>query len=302
MGRRAVNVTLLAIAFAVWYFWPFLQYFAAKAQFDDSQFEKSISSFSKAIESKKLEGNLLHRAYFGRAEARIFLASYTRADDKDVLLALEDYSQAIALNSQIPIYFRSRGTAYSMLGAYDEAFADFETLRLLEGDFPMWSLVRKGGLLKRLGQYEEAHLAFQTVLGIWNEPLMPPYYHMALTYKEQGEHQLLVKAIDEGMKAQSDYGSAYKERACAKAKLGRFDEAVIDYEQGIKLDAKWSYDAGYPSFEHNTNVETKEFEYLKLLATGAVSPNQETIQKLCKQDWWHLYFDQKREKSHLLDQ
>ena len=215
MGRNAINAVILALLVG-WYIWPSMQYLAANTQLTDYRYREAITNYNKAINSNRLFDMWLHRAYFGRAEAHLGFAIQTRSGDRDIILALDDYSKAVNLNSDTPIYFRNRGTAYTLVGAYDEAFADFETLQILEGDLPMWSLVRKGGLLRQLGRYEEAHQAFQTVLDIWDRPLMPPYYHMALTYKEQGQHHLVIKAIDEGMKAQSNYGIAFKERAVPK--------------------------------------------------------------------------------------
>ncbi len=302
--RRNLWLLLIALIwFGGWWFWPHFNYYLGNYKRNNYQYEEAIKAYTSAINANRLDEAKLANAYFGRAEAKHDLAYATNAGDEALFDALQDYAAAIGLNPEEPFYYRQRGTVYAYLGAYPEAFADFERMRPFEYDKPVWSLVRKGGLQKRLGDYEGALKSLQTVIDIWRpEPLMPPNYHMALTYSRMGEFELAISALDEGMKAQPDYGSAYRVRGCAKAKLGRFQEGLDDFQRGYDIIIEYYDESGplYPSGEHNIRNLKDTLQFLKDLSSGRAEPNADRLRELCNGNWWSMYFDKARDRSPLL--
>lgn len=299
MGRNLIFIVIIGALLTAWNFWPDLDIYTGAAWLKEGDYQRAIDAFTRAIESERLADDQLAEAYAGRAEARSALAYATRAGDAAWIEALEDFTAAIKLKPKDPYLYRGRGSVHTYLGAYPEAFADFAAMRPLEGDKPMWSLVRKGGLQRMLGDYEGALESFRAVINAWKPvPLMPPNYHMALTYMKQGRYQLAIDAIDEGMRAQTDYGSAFQFRGCAKANLGRFPEALKDLQHGVDLNRNFRTDRpSYPSTEHNERADREDLKLLQDIVAGRIKPDADRIKRLCFRNWWSLYFDKKRKRS-----
>jgi tetratricopeptide (TPR) repeat protein len=305
MQRNLIFLIIAAAWLCWWWFSPHINFYAANYRYNNYGYDDAINAYSSAIKSNRLQGEMLGKSYFGRAQAKLDLSYSTHAPDEKLYDALQDYDKAIQLIPDNPYYYRERGTVFSYLGAYDEAFKDFETLDKLEGGKRLWSLVRKGGLEKRLGEHDRAIVTLQEAIEIWEPaPVMPPNYHLALTYLELQQYENVIKAIDEGEKAQNDYGSAYQIRACAKANLGLYESALADYEKGVSLNRSFRGETkvSYPSSEHNARIEKEELEYFRSLAKETEEPVAERLKQLCFQNWWQLYYDKKRERSDLLDQ
>lgn len=207
------------------------------------------------------------------------------------------------LISDNPYYYRERGSAFSYLGAYEEAFGDFDKVSAFEGNPPLWSLVRKGGLEKRLGNYNQAISTLNAAIDAWKPAsVMPPNYHLALTYLELGEFGEAIEAINEGELAQADYGAAYQIRGCAYANLGQYEAAFADYKKGVDLNRSYrtNSDIIYPAQVHNNRIEQDELSYIKSLADNLVQPTSDKLESLCFQSWWQLHYDNKRERSSYL--
>ncbi len=302
MQRILVIITCVLIII-LWWYWPYINFYAGNYYYNNYRSMKAIDAFTQAINSNRLHEEFLGKSYFGRGQSKIDLAYVTKAKDEVIFEALQDYNKAISIIPDNPFYYRERGAAYSYLGGYEEAFQDFEKIREYENGKPMWSLVRKGGLEKRLGNYEEAISNLKEVIDAWSPiPLMPPNYHLALTYLELEQYEDAIGAINEGEKAQTDYGSAYQIRACAEANLGHFDLALSDYEKAVAINKATISETyvDYPSYQHNKKIETEELAYLKSLAQNPSQADNELLKKMCFQNWWQLYFDNKRERSRLL--
>ncbi|GEM_PF-6018039 len=288
---------------AVWWYWPHINFFIGNYKYNNYYYTDAIEAYSKSIRAKHVSDTLLGKSYFSRAKSKLNLAFATRGSDEDIYDALQDYNTAINLIPNNPYYYRERGTALSYLGAYEEAFDDFELVGELEGEPPLWSLVRKGGLQKRLGNYDQAIAIFEEVIAAWAPTsVMPPNYHLTLTYMELNEYEKALAAITEGLNAQTDYGPAYQIKGCIEANLGLFKEALTDYEKGVLLKQSFRDETSltYPSWAHDEKIEQKETDYLRALAQGTEKANAGQLKQLCSQSWWRLHFDKKRNRSRLL--
>lgn len=303
MNVRLISIVIAIIISVVWWYWPQLSFYAGNYRYNNYQYTDAIKHYTNAIHSNRLNSTMLGKSHFGRAQSVLNLAFATRSGDAEIYSALQDYNKAIELISDNPYYYRERGTAYSYLGAYEEAFNDFDTISEYEGSLPLWSLVRKGGLEKRLGNYNQAILTLNAAIDAWQpEPVMPPNYHLALTYLELGQFGKAIEAINEGEKAQTDYGSAYQIRGCAYANLGQYEAAFADYKKGVDLNQSYRIqsDIIYPVQEHNSRVEQEELNYIQSLSDKLVQPSSDKLEKLCFQSWWQLHYDNKRERSSYL--
>lgn len=301
--RNLVLLIAAIIFFAGWYFSPTGFYYFGNYRFNQWRYEDAIATYSRAIDSNRLRDALVGKAYFGRGQAKYYLAYATLAGDAMLVSALVDLSKAIEENPAELYYLRERGGVYANLGAYEEAFADFERMYRLEIAQPFWSLVRRAGLLKRLGQYEEAlDVLDELLVARGYQPAMPIFYHMGLIYVKMQDYEQAVAAFDKGIPAQPDYGWAFIKRSCAKAKLGKYDEALEDYLKGRQLvdEAIDDDKPVYPSDKHNERVQAEEIEILQKIQSGVIDDPASAVSDLCENYWWNLHIDVKRERSELL--
>lgn len=305
MVRKASMAALGLSAVAFFFAWPYILVRLADDYGLNRRYEKSIEAYTSAIRTGRLDWETLASAYAGRAEDRLHLAQALGEEDSAFMIALEDYSEAIRLNPDGENYYSGRGEVYGILGAYSEAFEDFDRRRALEGARPMWSLIGRGGLHRQLGEYDLAIQSFEEVIDAWApEGLMPPNYHLALTYMKMGRFEEALAALDAGIKAQKDFAFAFIMRGCVKANLGRYDEAVADYERGMELKELYptNPDRTYPSDEFDDAVFAGELSYLRDLASGRTEPDAKRLAAFGQKGWWMLRYQVRRERSAVLDE
>ncbi len=275
----------------------------AKALSDGGNYDEAIKAFSKIIDEAR-DRATLERAYFERAEAWHGVAYERPGEDEPLVNALEDYTRAIRVHSNNQLTRRARATVYAELGAYEEAFEELKALERLEAatNVPFWSLVRTGGIKRVLGDYEGAISAFnQAIANYAPEPVMPPNYHKAITLLKMGEPESALKALDDGLRGQTDYASAFEFRACANAALGRFAEALDDLKKSDALGAAFpDPQVRLVSVEHDRRVEAERRALITEAAAGRVAPAQGVLDQLCFQSWWMTHFQARRDRSPLL--
>ncbi|MFN3960430.1 MAG: tetratricopeptide repeat protein [Parvularculaceae bacterium] len=276
---------------------------SAKALSEGGNYGEAIDAFSKIIDEAR-DRATLEKAYFERAEAWHGVAYERPGEDEPLVNALEDYTRAIRVHANNQLTRRARATVYAELGAYEEAFEELRALGRLEDatNVPFWSLVRAGGIKRVLGDYEGAISAFdQAIANYASEPVMPPNYHKAITLLKMREPERALKALDEGLRGQADYASAFEFRACANAALGRFTEALDDLKKSDALGAAFPEpQVRLMSVEHDRRVEAERRALITEAAAGRIAPTQDLLDGLCFNSWWMTHFHARRDRSALL--
>jgi tetratricopeptide (TPR) repeat protein len=82
-----------------------------------------------------------HQALNNRGDAYLILRQYARA--------IDDFSQAVQIDSNEPLYFKNRANALRFVGLYDRAIADYRKALTLKIDEQMKKEIE--GALKELG-------------------------------------------------------------------------------------------------------------------------------------------------------
>ena len=92
------NLILLASAsvwFLGWWFWPQMNYFAGNYRYNNDNYSDAIDAYSVAIDSNRLEPEIVGKSYFGRAEAKLAIAYTTLGSDEDIYAAVNDYDLSL---------------------------------------------------------------------------------------------------------------------------------------------------------------------------------------------------------------
>jgi tetratricopeptide (TPR) repeat protein len=131
-------------------------------------------------------------AFYSSGLAYYYRGEYERA--------LEDWDDAIRLNSQDDIAFYARGLAYYNLSQYERAIQDYdEAIRLNPQDAD--SYVARGSAYDDLGQSARA-----------------------------------IEDYDEAIRIDPQDDIAYNDRGLAYYNLGQYGRAIVDYDEAIRLD------------------------------------------------------------------
>jgi len=120
-------------------------------------------------------------------------------NSNDVDVQLENYTQAIELDSQYRDAYYNRGNTYSNIEAYDRAIADYD--RAIEID----------------PGYVNA------------------YYNRGNAYLNSGENEQAIANYDRVIELAPRYVNAYQNRGNAYYNLSDFDNALADYCQLVEL-------------------------------------------------------------------
>lgn len=151
--------------------------------------------------------------------------------------ALIDYRRELSLVPADAQAHYSVARALLMLGGYDEALVIYRNIgrRWPEEAFDV--AVRVGALYRQQADYRQALRQLDDYAR--NDPEsatgMRFHYHRAWTLTLLSRFEEAEREIERGMASQPDYTSAYQIRACARARMGRLEEALADQQRALEL-------------------------------------------------------------------
>jgi tetratricopeptide (TPR) repeat protein len=151
-------------------------------------------------------------------------------------LAVEVYTQSIALYRDDPNGFVGRGDALAALRLADPAIADYtEAIRLDTSHSRAYC--GRGCTLADLGREEPALADLNRAIEL------DPKYAKAYSYRgalhaQRGRNELALKDYDILIRLLPQSAGAYKDRGGVLVRLGRFDRAIDDLTEAIRLDPK----------------------------------------------------------------
>lgn len=181
--------------------------------------------------------------------------------------AVENYTQAIQLQSNTALFYNNRGYVYGGLGEYDKAISDYN--KAIELDpFNSTAYHNRGYTYNNLKEYEKAisdygkaielspnnataynnRGSIYIVLGRTDEAISDlnkaielkpevanPYKHLGDICKDQGEYTKSIQFASKAIELNSEYKDAYLLRAEVYRLLGETKTAAADEEMAKKL-------------------------------------------------------------------
>jgi tetratricopeptide (TPR) repeat protein len=158
------------------------------------------------------------------------------ADDALVMRAIQDWRRAAGLDADSFRQFMDEANATVMLGAYPEALAMFEeALRRWPGEY-FYIATRKGAVHRLLGEHDSALAALDDLVAQHGpQGGMMYHYHRGWTLNELQRYEEAEQEFTAGLESQPDYPYAFAARACARAQLGKTEDAVEDQWRAVEL-------------------------------------------------------------------
>jgi tetratricopeptide (TPR) repeat protein len=220
------------------------------------EYEIAIIEFTEAI---TLEPDLI-AAYMLRARALRASASFvtdteenfsdintvsvigqqTSAEKIEIFQrAIEDYTQAIRLESNNEKAYISRGSTYNAIADFDRAIADFNQAIRLNPDYD-GAYINRGNAYHGKGNYDSAINDYNQAIRIKpNNPMA--YTNRGVEYSVKGDYDRAIADYNQAIRIDPNHANAYSSRGNAYYKKGDYDRAIADFSRAIRI---------YPNFAH----------------------------------------------------
>ena len=201
--------------------------------------------FGKNVVEKKLMAQ--ERSPIGTSNAQAYTnRGIARYDKGDLDGAIQDFDQAIHLNSNDPVAYFNRGTLRSKKGDLDGAIQDYDqAIRL--------------------------------------KPNAVCYYNRGLARRKKGDLDGAIQDYDQAIRLKPDYTDAFNSRGVARFDKGALDGAIQDYNQAIRLkpDLAVAYynRAGISQMENDYQAAINNLQKFLDLGGGALYSNQVEVEQ-----------------------
>ncbi|MBF0131956.1 MAG: tetratricopeptide repeat protein [Magnetococcales bacterium] len=219
---------------------------------------EAISDCNKAVEAKADH----QRAYRLRGTAHLTIG--------DTFRALDDLNVAQSLDPQDPLTLQNRGLALARLGQIEKAIADFNHSIQIKSD-NYWSYYNRGRLYSTQGRHDNAIDDFSSFIR-FRRDYEPAYLHRGKSWLSTGAYQQSLVDLYESLRLKpQDNGAALFLRGVSLYLLERYDEALPDFEEVVRLDnldavnAMWLFLArerlgkpGGEAFAGNANLKESD--------------------------------------------
>jgi len=152
--------------------------------------------------------------------------------------SIQDYNQAIQLNSRLKPAYNNRGVAFAETKQYDRAGKDFdETIRLAPND--ALGFYNRGHVYDDLGQYDHAIQYYDRAIRI-NPSYVDAFVNRGMAYSDKGQYDVAIQDFNRAIQIDPSYALAYVNRGLAHNKKMEFDSAFKDWDRAFQIDPKFA--------------------------------------------------------------
>lgn len=248
-------------------------------------------SFEDAA-TRKLLLRVRAGAHAGLAAAEV---PASPAADTASASALADYVALAALEPDDVEHQFAIGEMLIDLGGYGEAKTLFDHI-LKRWPEEEYRLFVRYGLLRRVqGDYEGALAALdELVARSGPQDGMRYHYHRGWTLSLLGRHTEAEAEYTKGFAVQADYHAAFIRRGCARASLGRLDEALADFDEARRLLTAMP-DPDAPTVQSSLRDLAADRASVATKKAAGGGP----VEGMCAAEGWTSY-EKPRERSALL--
>jgi tetratricopeptide (TPR) repeat protein len=177
----------------------------------------------------------LCEGYIDPGNARTYGSSENAyADLGEYRWAIEDYDEALLINSSLAVAYYNRGTAYYHLGEYRRAIENYDQVLRIDPGYALAYFSRGNGY-RALGEHARAIEDYDQALRL-NPGDAYAYYNRGLGYDDLGEHRRAIEDYDQALRLDPGDADAYNSRGIAYKRLAEYERAVGDWEKALQLD------------------------------------------------------------------
>jgi len=198
-----------------------LYYLRADAKSKLKKNKEAIDDYSKAI---KLKPEMKY--YLGRG-----LTYLTILDFKG---AINDFDEAVTLDSTNSELYFNRGYSYSALDNYDRALSDYSTAIILDSSNAKL-FVNRGDLWSREGKFELAIFDFTKAIALDPDDELA-YYNRAAEFVSMGKYEPAIKDYTKAIELNPTNVEYYFLRGETNSDLNHYLIAAADYSKIIELE------------------------------------------------------------------
>ncbi len=176
--------------------------------------------------------------------------------------ALADFNRAIEINPEFYYFYILRSNTYFALEQYDRAFADLEQATKIEPEIPR-VYYQKGLLYRKLKEYERAITEYTQAIKVAPE-YREAYDELGIVYISLGKYEQAIADLTRALELEPEHANAYLYRHSANfpayrnltgrevsdresyhfrgsayGSLGKFDQAIADFSEAIKINPEY---------------------------------------------------------------
>jgi tetratricopeptide (TPR) repeat protein len=205
---------------------------------------------------------LLARIYNKRG-----MAYYSRSDYRQ---AMEDFDQALGLDSAYTGAYLLRGMTYSARKEYQQAIVDFDQALVLDAG-TTFAYAHRGIALLQCEDYERAIADFDRALAL------DPQLEGALLLRRLASWEILAYRpgkgeVDQAIKLDPNDAQAYVQRGMASSFLSEELQAIVDFDRALELDPSDALAYAGRGYVYLEMGEIKRAR-VDLLSSQAFAPN-----------------------------
>ena len=197
-------------------------------RFAVEDYNGAIAAFDRALNQTTKRVQALDQSiiYFYRG-----LANDLEHDSTE---AIQDYSQAIALDPNIAMAYTNRGTDYDLKGDYDQAIQDFNHSIRLNPNLAI-TYTNRGVTYADRGDNDQAIQDYNEAIRL--RPDDPwAYNNRGCTYAEKGDYTLAIQDYNKAIELNPHLAEIYNNRGNSYVRKGDSDGAIRDYNEAIRLN------------------------------------------------------------------
>ena len=267
------------------------------AEFFGGSTDEAVRLLSKAIDSGELRPEFRPTAYRFRAEVNKTISFESEvgseAADRASMSIITDCDRVIALEPEEVECRFAEASAWGYLGDYPTAEKRYAALAVKLPDEKFRTVIGHAAILRLRGEYELALEMLNSLVPEFRDSLgMKFHYHRGWTLMHLGRFDEAIADFSEGLKVQPDYPWAYLRRACAYAQTGELQLAEEDFAVGVRFMKQ------YEAAKSSASTQ-REISIAEQAMTAAKAARPDDVVSLCRQS---SVWEKRREKpSALLD-
>ena len=148
--------------------------------------------------------------------------------------AIDKFDAAIEQDPDLAEAYANRGSAYGNLGQFDQAFADLDkAIEMSPNEGGLYT--NRGRVYALAGKPDQALADYDRAIELDGEDHLAHLNRGAIYADFRGEFQEALAAYDRALELEPEFAVAYFNRGGVHLNLGDPDQALVDFDEAIRL-------------------------------------------------------------------